>query len=139
MLSSLPSTGRVQQHVEGVRLVSQVGIVKKRSESLQQLPNNWEKRLRVLVYASGSAELCRLVLRWRSENVSFFENNEEWWGLPTAVCGGVCGDAVCWPSSSLSRFGSNFNRFGLMMSLPYYGYYHDQKIQVNGFYREAVA
>jgi len=85
MLSSLPSTGRVQQHVEGVRLVSQVGIVKKRSESLQQLPNNWEKRLRVLVYPSGSAELCRVVLRWRSENVVFFENNEEWWGLPTAV------------------------------------------------------
>ena len=63
MLSSLPSTGRVQQHVEGVRLVSQVGIVKKRSESLQQLPKNWEKRLRVLVYASGSAELYRVVLR----------------------------------------------------------------------------
>ena len=31
-----------------------------------------------------------------------------------------------------------FNRFGLMMSLPYYVYYHDQKIQVNGFHRIAL-
>ena len=109
------------------------------SESLQQLPKNWEKRLRVLVYASGSAELCRLVLRWRSENVSFFENNEEWWGLPTAVCGGVCGDAVCWPSSSLSRFGSN------LIVLVWWWVCHiimfiiiTKKIQVNDFHRIAL-
>ena len=78
MLSSLPSTGRIEQHVEGVRLVSQVGIVKKRSESLQQLPNNWEKRLRVLVYASGSAELCRVALRCsiEVEERVLFENEE---------------------------------------------------------------